>query len=73
MQAAGLIDTDGAYLNWKGPYMGVIPKDPWGNNYFFDTDYDIGGGVMRVVLGSYGPNGVGNNLYDADDIRLILQ
>ncbi len=72
-QAAGIVDTDGNYTGWKGPYMGQIPQDPWGHNYFFDTDYDVGGGVMRVVIGSYGPNGVGNNLYDTDDVRLIIE
>ena len=72
-QAAGIVDTDGNFTAWKGPYMGQIPQDPWGHNYFFDTDYDTGGGTMRVVIGSYGPNGVGNNLYDADDVRLIIK
>ena len=25
---------------WRGPYMkdGVLPKDPWGSEYQFDTD-----------------------------------
>ena len=27
---------------WAGPYLKAdIPLDPWGNPYFFDTDYDL--------------------------------
>jgi len=69
--AAGLVQTDGNYRNWAGPYIGLIPLDPWGNNYFFDTDYTVDGN-LRVVVGSYGPNGVGLNLYDSDDIIRIM-
>ena len=67
-------DSGTPYSNWDGPYMAIIPIDPWGNQYFFDTDYDIDfpNGDNRAVLGSYGPNGVGNNDYDSDDIILIL-
>jgi len=52
--------------------MKSIPQDPWGNNYFFDTDYDVNGVGTRAVVGSYGPNGVGNNLYDSDDIYYVV-
>ncbi len=68
---AGLSDTDGSYSGWDGPYIKEDIVDPWGTPYFFDTDYQVG--VEEVVaLGSYGPNGVGHNLYDADDIYIIL-
>lgn len=67
----GLLDTNGKYVNWKGPYYGGAVKDPWGNNYFFDPDFRIDG-VMRVVVGSFGPNGSGRNLYDSDDIYVLL-
>ncbi len=70
--AAGLVTTDGLYDNWRGPYLPEIPKDPWGNNYFLDTDYDVGSGVMKPVVGSFGPNGVGPNLYDNDDIYKVI-
>lgn len=64
------------YANWKGPYIPSTLLDPWGNPYFFDTDYDLNGGVSPVdygvVIGSYGPNGVGPNLYDADDVIRVL-
>jgi len=65
----GLIATDGLFSRWNGPYTFTrrIPLDPWGNNYFFDTDYTVNGNDA-VVLGSFGPNGVGPNLYDSDDI-----
>jgi len=71
--SSGLVATDNNFSNWKGPYMNAVPLDPWGNNYFLDTDYGIpSSGPDFVVLGSYGPNGVGNNIYDDDDVRLIL-
>ena len=70
-----LMDNDNAFRNWAGPYMSVITVDPWGNNYFFDTDYDMdptAGEDWAAVLGSFGPNGVGQNLYDEDDVIFIL-
>jgi type II secretion system protein G len=73
--SAGLSDTDGSYADWKGPYMDSGKIDPWGHPYFFDTDYDINPGApvdYAPVLGSYGPNGVGPNLYDSDDIIIVL-
>lgn len=63
------------YPGWGGPYYPEPLIDPWGNEYFFDTDYDIDPGPgeeWAVAIGSYGPNGVGNMLYDADDIILII-
>ena len=68
---AGLRCTDGAFPNWKGPYLSAVPQDPWGNNYFLDTDYMVSG-QNRVVLGSFGPNGVGQDVYDSDDVIKIL-
>jgi general secretion pathway protein G len=69
--AAGLVITDGNFPDWKGPYLPSVPEDPWGNDYFLDTDYQING-VNYIVLGSFGPNGVGQNLYDDDDVIKIL-
>ena len=73
-QEAGLTQTDGLFSGWKGPYLNSAPIDPWGNNYFFDTDYDIGSStpVWVAVIGSFGPNGVGQNVFDSDDIIRIL-
>jgi len=70
-KAVGLTQTDGSYNNWKGPYYEGSLVDPWGHPYFFDPDYLIKG-VNHVVVGSFGPNGVGRNLYDSDDIYVLL-
>jgi len=71
---AGLAQDDGVtpYGYWGGPYMGNIPEDPWGNEYFFDTDYNHTEYGQVAVVGSYGPNGVGNNQYDSDDILKVI-
>ena len=71
----GLTVTHASYPGWNGPYMTTVRLDPWGHNYFFDTDYDhapTGDNIQSAALGSYGPNGVGNNLYDSDDIIIKL-
>jgi prepilin-type N-terminal cleavage/methylation domain-containing protein len=67
----GLLANSAIYSEWKGPYVDEIKVDPWGNPYFFDPDYLIKG-VNHVVVGSFGPNGVGQNLYDSDDIYVLL-
>lgn len=69
--SAGLVATDGGYPGWNGPYLANVPRDPWGNNYFFDNDYQINGQNV-VAIGSFGPNGVGPNNYDADNIIVII-
>ena len=79
--AAGLMATDGAYPGWRGPYIKTISNDPWGHAYFLDTDYAVDANnnpcqstcTNAVVLGSFGPNGVGQNLYDSDDIIIVLK
>lgn len=69
--AMGLAATDGSYSNWRGPYYDGPFQDAWGNNYFFDEDYDLNGTTVAAI-GSYGPNGAGLNQYDDDDIVLII-
>ncbi len=69
--AAGLITNDGNFPNWKGPYLNSVPRDPWGSNYFFDTDYIIGG-KTRIAVGSFGPNKLGPNVYDSDNILIYM-
>lgn len=73
--AAGLVDmrnTNGFYYtDWKGPYYEGSMLDPWGKPYFFDPDY-LKNGTNRIVVGSFGPNGVGKNVYDKDDIVVFL-
>jgi prepilin-type N-terminal cleavage/methylation domain-containing protein len=72
----GLVDTDGTYPNWCGPYIqgpDDIFLDPWGNNYMYDGGYynlnedppygaewNQPGGVAIV---SAGPDGVFEGLY----------
>ena len=67
----GLAATDGTYPNWRGPDYDGPFRDTWGNNYFFDEDYDLNGTTVAAI-GSYGPNGEGLNQYDDDDIVLII-
>ena len=64
---------------WKGPYI-KAPIDSWGNAYFFDPDYEpfgIGGctlpaqPVIAAII-SYGPDGIGPNVYNCDDIYIKL-
>jgi general secretion pathway protein G len=69
--SAGLMGSGDAYDNWQGPYYEGSVLDPWGHPYFFDPDYRVDG-EMRVVVGSFGPNGNGRNLYDDDDIYVLL-
>ena len=72
---AGLVATDGSFPNWGGPYLSMIPVDSWGNNYFFDTDYDIdptAGLQWAAGVGSFGPNGDGPNVYDVDNIFRVI-
>ena len=71
VSSAGLMANDGGFKNWNGPYIREIPLDPWGNPYFFDSDYRIGWKDYAVV-GSFGPNGIGRNVYDSDNIYVII-
>jgi prepilin-type N-terminal cleavage/methylation domain-containing protein len=56
-ETAGLMNTaapdDSIYPNWKGPYYEGSVEDPWGNKYFFDPEYDVGGS-NRIVVASRG-------------------
>ncbi|VGO19159.1 Type II secretion system protein G [Pontiella sulfatireligans] len=70
-RVCGLMASDAIYENWKGPYYDGATVDPWGNPYFFDPDYRVDG-KNRIVVGSFGPNGVGKNRYDKDDIYIFL-
>ena len=65
--SAGLLENDGRFADWQGPYIRDIGKDPWGQPYFFDPDYRIDG-QWCIVVGSFGPNRRGRNAYDSDDI-----
>ena len=76
---AGLVcdDAGDPYSSWDGPYIRADQLvDPWGNEYFFDSDYYINQGTPEeecvVVIGSYGPSGISHNQYDEDDIIYVL-
>lgn len=68
---AGLVGATSIYTGWRGPYLRKITNDPWGMPYFFDPDYRING-VDKIVVGSFGPNRVGRNIYDSDNVYVIL-
>jgi general secretion pathway protein G len=38
--------------DWQGPYLERLPPDPWGNQYFYQSD------GSNYVLKSYGADGV---------------
>jgi general secretion pathway protein G len=71
-QQAGISRTDGNFPKWHGPYVqNGLPPDPWGNPYFFDPDYNInpdGAPQWVAVIGSFGPNEEGQNVFDDDNL-----
>ncbi len=85
---AGITSTDGSFPGWQGPYMKKVELDPWNREYFFDTDYSVKNADKTpcagtapctdvVVVGSYGPDGLGvptggANAYGEDDIIKII-
>ena len=74
----GLFNNNGGFPGWEGPYLtdefldssGAF-IDPWGMPYFLDCDYKIDGDD-HVVVGSFGPNKVGMNNYDSDNLYVIV-
>jgi len=78
--AAGLVNTDGNFPNWSGPYFKGTGRDPWGNSYLFDPDYQCKTGALGCenftndtwvrAITSGGPSGGG--AYDADNIVMVL-
>lgn len=76
---AGLVCNDpvNPFPNWNGPYLHSV-VDPWGNEYFLDTDYDYNAhkGLPDekwvVAIGSYGPDGEGLNQYGRDDVIYVI-
>ncbi len=77
----GIFNNNGSVFtlpDWQGPYLPAYYLDssgkfldPWGTPYFMDYDYQINGQWFAVV-GSYGPNKQGLNLYDSDDIVVVV-
>ena len=69
---AGLISDNGIFPKWQGPYISRVLLDPWGSPYFFDPDYRLDN-KWQVVVGSFGPNRRGRNVYDSDNIYIVLK
>jgi len=79
--AAGIQCTDGDFPGWAGPYMNTVPLDPWGTNYYFDSDYqctdqkgcvDIPSGTWVRAIVAFGPNLSENYGPGSDDIVSVL-
>ncbi|MES2603669.1 MAG: type II secretion system major pseudopilin GspG [Pseudomonadota bacterium] len=59
----GLSENDTGRDAWAGPYLrGDLPKDPWGNDYFYQP------GDKDFVLQSYGKDGTPDGEGDDADI-----
>jgi len=90
---AGITANDGTFGSWAGPYMVNISLDPWRHQYFFDTNYNVNSDNVGcgcdgnsigchdvVVVGSYGPDGLGvdklvttdNSAQACDDVIKII-
>jgi general secretion pathway protein G len=41
--------------NWKGPYMKDVPKDPWGNDYVYESPGKVNASGYDLI--SMGPDG----------------
>lgn len=75
-------DDDWLLLNWQGPYMPEVPKDPWGTSYIYDADYTCQSGesgceglsITVRAIHSAGPSHAADprNDYDGNNIVLIL-
>ena len=54
-------DAENVGINWNGPYLDKLPKDPWKNDYVYSLDQEKG--IIKISsLGSDGkPGGTGNN------------
>lgn len=86
--SVGVVDgacewTTSEVASWNGPYM-KVPVDPWGTSYEFDPDYFPGenrsgsscpGYVASTIVAvvSYGPDKIGRNEYNCDDIYFELR
>ncbi|MBU0750499.1 prepilin-type N-terminal cleavage/methylation domain-containing protein [Patescibacteria group bacterium] len=76
---AGLVAYNSSkFPGWKGPYLPTGLKDPWGHEYYYDSLYSCSGGAndctsgTASVIHSGGPNGSAANVYDTDNISLVI-
>ena len=52
-----MINDDGCYNNWKGPYLPSVSADPWGNQYVINAgNFGVSGSPVWIM--SAGPNGI---------------
>lgn len=58
-----LVEQPSDARDWHGPYIKMLPKDPWGNSYIYCQP---GTGGEDIELSCPGPDGVAGT---ADDIR----
>lgn len=80
-QGTGCVWTSRDIQRWDGPYVDSENiTDPWGNSYWYDPDYlpyrecsEKPNEPGTVVIFSFGPNEVGVNQYDCDDIYLPIK
>ncbi|MDG2141177.1 MAG: type II secretion system major pseudopilin GspG [Gammaproteobacteria bacterium] len=62
---SGLRENDSGRASWGGPYLRrEVPKDPWGNDYVFDSN------GRDFTLFSYGPDGERGGEGDDADVGL---
>ena len=70
----GLVENDTGRDTWNGPYLrGGLPKDPWGNDYFYqpgDKDFILMsyGKDVHKAIEDYGKDGTPGGEDDAADI-----
>ena len=61
----GLMENDSGRASWNGPYLRrEIPRDPWGNDYYYESD------GRDFTLMSYGADGARGGEDDDADISL---
>ena len=56
---SALLSNSSASMGWKGPYLKELPKDPWGNEYYYEypgrlnpSSYDLISGGLDGKVGS---------------------
>lgn len=50
-------DTNPAHVSYRGPYIGALDTDPWGN-YYVVTANNLASSTNRAFVVSAGPNGI---------------
>lgn len=85
--SAGLNCNDGTFTTWNGPYVNLEFLDPWGNDYWLDTDFHCDQGANNApgcagyegltvrAITSAGPDNTPQSIPGepgTDDIVLVL-